>query len=156
MVNKTSARTKQPPKEGWSTRQTLILALVVGAMVLTLVMPLRTYFSQLSETRRIAAESEQLRSEVEALEMQKALQDDPAYIRIEARERLGLVFPGETPYRVQFADDPNLDDNVADQYTGSSNPWYTQLWREMSVPRDEGPRREMNMPVAPEAPEAGQ
>lgn len=139
---------------GWSTRRTFILVLVAGALVLTLVMPLRTYFAQLGEARRISAEYETLLEEVEDLKREKEMQSDPAYIRAEARERLNLVYPGETPYRVQFDDDPpvGVDDEVA--RPGSAAPWYSQLWREMSVPSDQGPQREMNLPIAPIEPEA--
>lgn len=140
---------------GWSTRRTFILVLVAGALVLTLVMPLRTYFAQLGEARRISAEYEMLLQEVEELERQKEMQSDPAYIRAEARERLGLVFPGETPYRVQFEDDAVAADEDDDLRPGSSDPWYTQLWREMSVTSESGPQREMNLPIAPVEPEAG-
>ncbi|AEF41914.1 Septum formation initiator [Hoyosella subflava DQS3-9A1] len=140
---------------GWSTRRTFILVLVAGALVLTLVMPLRTYFAQLGEARRISAEYQVVYAEVEELKQQKELQADPAYIRAEARERLGLVFPGETAYKVQFEDDPRTAQEDEVVRPGSADPWYTQLWGELAVPRDQGPQREMNLPIAPIEPEAG-
>ncbi|WP_149361008.1 FtsB family cell division protein [Lolliginicoccus suaedae] len=146
---RTTITSNKAPRTGWSTRQTFILALVVGALVLTFVMPLRTYFSQWSEARQIAAEQEHLRADVAALRAEKELQDDPAYIKEQARERLRYVFPGETPYRVQFFDERDQGRSGEQLLPGSRDPWYTQLWREMSVQRDEGPQREMNMPIAP-------
>lgn len=43
-------------------------------------------------------------SRVDELETELARWDDPAYVKAQARERLGWVMPGETGYRV-------VDDN---------------------------------------------
>jgi hypothetical protein len=59
--------------------------------------------------------------------------DDPAYVVAQARERLGYVFPGETPYRVVdpevVATEPNdVSGAIETPVTTVLAPWYSTLW----------------------------
>jgi cell division protein FtsB len=106
----------------------VILAAVVGVLALTLALPLRTYFSQSSEAGRLAAQQRQLQQQVAQLEQQRSQQQDPAFVRAQARSRLRLVEPGETPYIVQLPGEYEASIPSTQQATPPPGPWYSQLW----------------------------
>jgi cell division protein FtsB len=149
VARRTAARQAAGAQGRWSTRRTVVLLLVAGALLLTLVMPLRTYFAQLSEVKELEAERAQLLAEVAELESKKEQQSDPGYIRAQARSRLGFVFPGERAYNVYFADDPPPPSIESVEESSSEGPWYVDLWREISVKTiiEEAPP--MHLPIAP-------
>ncbi|MCK0089705.1 septum formation initiator family protein [Rhodococcus sp. F64268] len=139
---------------GLSTGRAVILALVVCGLALTLAVPLRTYVSQRSEAEQIAQEREQLEGEIAALEAQKAHIEDPAWIRAEARNRLGFVMPGDIPYQVQLPGDVALVDEEKEPETPSTGAWYSDLWLSVVEPPPE-PETDpvpQHMPVAPPEP----
>lgn len=133
---------------GLSTGRAVILAMVVFGLALTLAVPMRTYFSQRSEAVELAQERQRLEQDVAQLRDRRAQQQDPAYIRAEARDRLRLVLPGETPYIVQV---PGIEEPPvppAPTRSREPDPWYTDLWRSLAetpqapppAPSQEGPR----------------
>lgn len=160
-VRRTTRRARSRAEEArdWSERtilglsagKAIILAMVVCALAMTLAVPMRTYFTQRSEAAQLAAERRTLEADIAVLKDRRAQQEDPAYIRSEARDRLRLVMPGETPYIVQVpgieapaVPDPQAPRDIPD-------PWYTDLWRSISeqppvdeaappAPQPEGPR----------------
>ncbi|MDR3359052.1 MAG: septum formation initiator family protein [Bifidobacteriaceae bacterium] len=118
----------------------IVLLAAIGLTVFTLIFPtLRLYMAQ-------RAQLDQVRAQVAAAaqaneEQQAALKrwDDPAYVKAQARERLGYAMPGDRSYRVsdpENAPTPStppppsvapthltaVDDAV------SSDPWYAKLW----------------------------
>ncbi|MGW0182025.1 FtsB family cell division protein [Nocardia sp. NPDC003345] len=134
---------------GLSAGKAIILAMVICALAMTLAVPMRTYFTQRAEADQLAAERRVLADDIARLKDRRAQQEDPAYIRSEARDRLRLVMPGETPYIVQV---PGIE---APAVTGPAaperapDPWFTDLWRSISepppnpeppAPQPEGPR----------------
>ena len=106
-------------------------------------------FAQLAEVKKLEAERAQLLAEVAELESKKEQQNDPGYIRAQARSRLGFVFPGERAYNVYFADDPPPPSIESVEESASEGPWYVDLWREISVKTiiEEAPP--MHLPIAP-------
>ncbi|MET8799556.1 septum formation initiator family protein [Nocardia sp. NPDC004568] len=134
---------------GLSAGKAIILAMVVCALAMTLAVPMRTYFTQRAEADQLAAERRTLEADIDRLKDRRAQQEDPAYIRSEARDRLRLVMPGETPYIVQVPgiEVPAIPDPQAPRH--EPDPWYTDLWRSISepppetetpAPQPEGPR----------------
>lgn len=115
---------------GSTARRAAILAVVVCVLTLTIAGPVRTYFSQRTEQQQLASAESQLRSQIANLEQQKSKLADPAYIAAQARERLGFVMPGDTPYQVQLpAGALSPTAAPAPPPTAHSNqPWYTALW----------------------------
>ena len=111
-----------------STRRAAVLALVVCALALTVVVPLRNYVAQRQELAAVTAQQQALNAEVERLTHERARLDDPEEIASEARSRLGYVRPGEVPYVVQF---PSTGQDVAADPATDGMPWYRQLWREV-------------------------
>lgn len=82
------------------TRRAAILASAVCAVVLLLAYPLREYAAQRSEINGLRAQNAAATRQVAELAEQHRRWQDPAYVRIQARERLHYVMPGETPYVV--------------------------------------------------------
>ncbi|MBL1079584.1 septum formation initiator family protein [Nocardia sp. 2] len=124
---------------GLSTGRAVLLAAVLCGLALTLAVPLRTYFTQRAEASELAAQREQLQDDVARLRDRRAQQQDPNYIKTEARDRLRLVMPGETPYIVQV---PSIEESAVPSYpakTRAPDPFYTQLWRSISSPQPADP-----------------
>lgn len=134
---------------GSAARRAAILAVVVCVLTLTIAGPVRTYFSQRTEQQQLARAESQLRSQIANLEQQKSKLADPAYIAAQARERLGFVMPGDTPYQVQLPDGALTPPAPpAPPATAHSNqPWYTALWHTIA---DE-PHGVSPVPAAPPA-----
>ncbi|WP_431956794.1 FtsB family cell division protein [Nocardia lijiangensis] len=120
---------------GLSTGKAVILAVVVCALALTLSVPMRTYFSQRAEAAQLAQERIQLETDLARLRDRRAQQQDPAYIRSEAKDRLRLVMPGETPYIVQVPGIEAPPRPAAPPRSKEPDPWYTDLWRTLSEPQ---------------------
>ena len=121
---------------GSTARRAAILAAVACVLTLTIAGPVRTYFAQRTEMRQLRASEQQLRAQIADLEQQKAKLADPVYIAAQARERLGFVMPGDTPYQVQLPPDAAVVDRPAPSLPGSKvpagQPWYTSLWHTIS------------------------
>ncbi len=115
-----------------STRRAAVLAIVVCALALTVVVPLRNYVAQQQELAAVSEQQEALAAEVDELRRERTRLADPAVIAAEARSRLGYVAPGETPYVVQLPEPPDAE-TVEDPFL--TEPWYRRLWRDVS----EGP-----------------
>jgi cell division protein FtsB len=115
---------------GLTARRAAILAAVVCVLTLTIAGPVRTYFAQRTEVRQLAASEAALRRQIADLEQQKVKLADPVYIAAQARERLGFVKPGDTPYQVQLPVSPALPAEPGSQAgsADTNNPWYTSLW----------------------------
>ncbi|WP_327110127.1 septum formation initiator family protein [Nocardia sp. NBC_01730] len=120
---------------GLSTGKAVILAIVVCALALTLAVPMRTYFTQRAEATQLAQQRDELEADLARLRDRRAEQQDPAYIRSEARDRLRLVLPGETPYIVQVPGIEAPAPPAAPTKFREPDPWYTQLWRSISEPQ---------------------
>ncbi|MEU7631405.1 septum formation initiator family protein [Nocardia sp. NPDC049220] len=120
---------------GLSTGKAVILAVVLCGLALTLAMPTRTYFTQRAEGAQLAQQRDDLEADVGRLRDRRAQQRDPAYIRSEARDRLRLVLPGETPYIVQVPGIEAPAPPAAPTKSREPDPWYTELWRSMSEPQ---------------------
>src|SRR5699024_2942014 len=61
---------------------------------------LRAYVNQQEEHRQLAAQISDTKDHNDHLRLEIERWDSEAYIKAQARERLGFVLPGQTPYRV--------------------------------------------------------
>jgi cell division protein FtsB len=111
-----------------STRRAAVLALVVCALALTVVVPLRNYVAQRQELAAVTAQQRALSAEVDELTRERARLADPEEVAAQARSRLGYVRPGEVPYVVQF---PSTGKDASADPATDGVPWYRQLWREV-------------------------
>lgn len=145
----------------------VITVLVLVAVIVSVATPLRNYFEQRAEIAEVSAKIDRQEAEKQALTEEIAKYGSEAYLKEQARTRLGLVEPGETAYRLL---DPGIDsgaDYVPGEVTETpepDKPWYSQLWGAVATPPDaekdpaeDAPPPEgesPNLPVAPEpAPE---
>ncbi|MBT8212576.1 MAG: septum formation initiator family protein [Acidimicrobiia bacterium] len=107
----------------------LVVFLVVGAFVLAALVPFRQAMAQRSQVelteRQLGAlisENQSLESELEMLETSEGIE------RI-ARERHGLVFPGEESYVVV---EPDEDESVVEprlpEVLPETRPWWQRAW----------------------------
>ena len=118
---------------GSTARRAAILAAVVCVLTLTIAGPVRTYFAQRTEMKQLKASEEQLRAKIADSEQQKGKLADPVYIAAQARERLGFVMPGDTPYQVQLPPGAVVSGEPGEPVLPGSTapvgqPWYTSLW----------------------------
>lgn len=121
------------PESGGAGR-VVVLFVVLCVLALTLAVPVRTYLSEQAREDKVAAEHAQLLADINRLEEQKRLQDDPAYIKQQARIRLQYVMPGETAYRLQLPGAPAPTPEQIEAEQSKQNPWYTNVWRTIAVP----------------------
>ncbi|KAA0023876.1 FtsB family cell division protein [Antrihabitans cavernicola] len=147
-----SSRSSAPKPErtilGLSTGRAVILAVVVCALALTLAVPLRTYFTQRGDAAQVEAQRVDLEADLQKLREKKLQQADPAYITAEARDRLRLVMPGETPFQVQLPGAYEAEQARMAKPEPKGGPWYSDLWKQVSVPAP-APVPPPAMPLAP-------
>lgn len=142
-----SAELRSEQRLGLTARRAAILAAVTCVLTLTIAGPVRTYFAQRTEMKQLTASEAELRRQIAELEQQKAKLADPAYIAAQARERLGFVMPGETPYQVQLpptATGP-AGPSVETPTAPTVGPWYTSLWHTIA----DAPHSSPPPPAAP-------
>lgn len=122
---------------GVSAQRVVVLAVVVCTLALTLAVPLKTYFTQRGRLAHELVEHERLLGENADLQKRLDRAGDVAYQEEQARRRLGLVRPGETPYRVVFEGEDDRGGGDENTATGPSGDWREQLWSSVSQPFDQ-------------------
>ncbi|MDQ1083730.1 septum formation initiator family protein [Microbacterium sp. SORGH_AS_0344] len=114
----------------------IMLGLVVlGAFVL--VPTVGTYMDQRQQIQALQSAVQISRSEVEDLQMQRDRWSDPAYIRTQARERLGYTFPGEVVYLIDndlpASATPQEQADVSEDVGQTRTDWMAQLVRSLTA-----------------------
>lgn len=105
------------------TRRVLIIAaVVVGAFVL--FFPARQLVMQRERINSLEERREALRAENKRLTEEAERLADPAELEVLARDRLGLVRPGERAYFVE----PAGEALEADQPTEPAPPVWSRVW----------------------------
>ena len=94
---------------------------------------LRIYFSQAHEISATKAEIAERQQRIRDLQGELARWDDEAYVRTQARDRLGWVVPGETGYAVIGADGKPLGGGAeikaeASPQEPAPDSWWSKLW----------------------------
>ncbi|WP_414429722.1 FtsB family cell division protein [Actinotignum sp. SLA_B059] len=109
-------------------------------LAIIIVTPTVSRFSeQQHELRAVRAELEGVQQHTRELEVEKALWNDPDYVRAQARVRLGYVVPGQ---RLFVGADPNegtaqeqLEQRVAtvNRERRANTPWYITGWDSITI-----------------------
>ena len=86
------------------TGRAAVVLLVLGALVVSYAQSLRVWFDQHQQITGLQKEIADREQRVGELEDEIARWDDEAFVRAQARQRLGWVMPGEVGYRVIGAD----------------------------------------------------
>lgn len=117
----------------------LVLFVVVLMAFIVLAPTLRAYVSQQEQTRDLAARIAASEERAAVLQGEVEKWDDPAFVQARARERLGYVMPGETPYRVvdpQTVTGEEVPDANAEEgpvSVAQDGPWYLTVWDSVQV-----------------------
>ena len=89
--------------------------MVVSLLTLSYVGTMRIYLEQRSDMAQARADIAERQATIATLEDELARWSDPAYIKTQARERLGWVLPGEVG-SIKGANDPE------------NQAWYERVW----------------------------
>jgi cell division protein FtsB len=109
-----------------------ILALALCAVMVTIAYPLQQYLAQRSQISALNAHNAATAQQVAQLQAELAKWSDPAYVAIQARERLHYVKPGETGFIVP---NPSAGSEPLGMPTPtSSQAWYDRLWSTVKSP----------------------
>ena len=134
-----------------------LLSLMVFLLAV-LAVPLRSYMQQKSEAAKVEAENARLEIKRDALRGELDKYTDEAYIKEQARIRLGLTERGETPFRIM---DPRMQGQAInaepEPLPEAEKPWYEVLWQSLSVapevtvdnPEGDPPPAEGHLPYVP-------
>jgi cell division protein FtsB len=125
----------RPPARPSLTGRAVVLALVVVTLLVSLAVPVRSWFAQRAQIAGLREDVTAARERVAALELQKQRWEDPNFVAAEARRRLHFVLPGEVGY-------VTLGSRVTDgsvEAAAPDQPWLTTLWgalQEADTPTD--------------------
>ncbi len=129
-----SRRLPRLPNRLGLTRRALAVLSVLLVLALSYANSLRIYLDQ---QRDLATATQQIQERTERIaQLEDELQrwNDPAYVKAQARQRLGWLLPGETGYRVVGADGKPLGTGVVLDSTNELPPgehpamWFDRLW----------------------------
>jgi cell division protein FtsB len=116
-----------------------ILLTIVVMLAVTLVPTLRSLIQQRGDTAALQERVTQQQQSVADLTRQAALWKDPAYIELQARERLKFVRVGDRAYTVVDASPDGASAAAADRplvaapLANSSSPWYGKVWQSIQI-----------------------
>ncbi len=110
------------------TRRAVALAVVLIVLVISFGSTTQIYLRQQQDLAVAKQEIRDRQAQVSDLEAELARWDDPAYVKAQARDRLGWVMPGETGYRVVGDDGKPLGGGVALESQRSETDEGAQYW----------------------------
>jgi len=110
------------------TGRAISLAVVLLVLVISYASSLRIYVAQSQEIAATKAEIAQRSQRIAELQAEQARWDDPAYVKIQARDRLGWVVPGEVGYVVVDQAGKPVGGGAAIEGNGAPSPAPTTAW----------------------------
>ncbi len=131
---KGGAGKRKLPRSSSLTTRALALAVVILMLTISYANSLRIYFAQSHEVAATRAEIADREARIGDLQTELDRWNDPAFVKLQARTRLGWVMPGEIGFTVVDADGNPLGGGQqldAGATTGDDRPpeaWYTRLW----------------------------
>ena len=131
------------------TRRALALIVVLVVLALSYASSLRIYLGQRHDLAVADQQIADRKAQIADLESELSRWDDPAYVKAQARARLGWVMPGEKGYRVIGPDGEPLAGGVTIESeqrlpAGEHDPmWWDRLWG--SVQTADAPARKVTM-----------
>jgi len=117
-----------PVDKGSLTGRAAVFALALGLVVITLTVPVRSWFDQRASIAALEAEVAATRAVVAEQEVMQERWNDPAFIVAEARRRLHFLLPGEIGYTTLGADGLPIAEQVSNPEPVRDLPWYETLW----------------------------
>jgi cell division protein FtsB len=116
------------------TTRAIALAVVILVLTISYASSLRIYFAQAHDIATTKQQIAQSQNRIADLQTELARWNDPAYVKSQARERLGWVVPGETGYRVVEDDGGKAlgggaeIDSSAKKAAPPGDAWWAKLW----------------------------
>lgn len=124
-----TTRTSAPRPRGQFTTRAVVLGVVLAALALSYVFPLRVYLAQQAEIADLRAAQAEQRAHIDDLAQEAALWSDDDYIRTQARKRLYFGEPGETLLIVPEEDQgPPVTGFDPDDVPEPEPVWWETLW----------------------------
>jgi cell division protein FtsB len=122
------------------TGRATVLIVVLIALALAYTYPVRIYLAQESQIAKMEAAQAAQREVIADKAEEVAKWNDPEYVRIQARDRLFYVLPGEVPLLIM--NDPVGAASDAGRPPPAATPgrWYDTLWSSVEKANSE-PRR---------------
>lgn len=139
--------TSLKPRVG--TVELIVLAIVSIVLLLAIALPLRNYFEQRNEIKQVSQAIAQKQQRKEELLAELDRFQNKAYLDEQARNRLGVIAPGEVPFRIL---DPGLtkEDSLTTKNpteSTDSQVWYETLWGSIVTPAAVAPGQEESQPT---------
>ena len=114
------------------TTRAIALAVVFLILTISYASSLRIYFAQSAQIASTRQQITQSQQRISDLQTDLVRWQDPAYVRTQARIRLGWVLPGETGFRVVGEDGQPLGGGAqissAQQPVALQDAWWDKLW----------------------------
>ena len=115
--------------------------LVLAVLAVSYASSMRAYLQQRAHINDLKVSIAQHEADIDALEAEKARWDDPAYVRTQARDRLGYVMPGEKTYLVLDENGQPLEPAAELQDPGTvlastPTPWWSDGWASVELAGD--------------------
>jgi cell division protein FtsB len=132
-------RTVAPRPRAFTGRAT-VLIIVLVALALAYTYPVRVYLAQESQIGKMEAAQAAQQERINGLSEEVAKWQDPEYVRIQARDRLFYVRPGEVPLLVLNDPVGAARDAGKPLPTAPPDRWYETLWSSVAAANGE-PRR---------------
>lgn len=143
-VESSAARkTLKLPRLGLTRRALAVLSVLV-ILALSYANSLRIYLDQQREFGVAQQQIEERTAQIAQLEDELSRWNDPAYVKAQARDRLGWLLPGETGYRVLGPDGKPLGTGVVLDSQNELPPgehaemWFDRLWKSVQTADDPG------------------
>jgi hypothetical protein len=124
-----------------------VLVLVLAGLTVSYAASLRASRQQRSHIGDLKAQIAERETSIDALEREKRRWDDPAYVKAQARARLGYLMPGEWGFEVIGADGKPLEAqaslNDPDEVIKTvPKAWWTAAWDSMELAGNPPPREQ--------------
>jgi len=137
---RTTGSADAPTRRPRLTGRAAVLVLVLVVLATSYASSLRAYLDQRAQLDDLASTISTREGEIDGLESERERWQDPAYVRIQARERLGYVRPGETSYvatrdgvPIEGGDSLDEDDAATEP---PDPPWYDDMWDSARIAGD--------------------
>jgi len=122
----------EPPAKTRFTNRMAVFVLVVLVLVVSYASSMRAYLRQSNQMHGLQAQIASSQKQAKELRAEEKRWSDPAYVRQQARLRLGWVMAGETAYQVIGTDGKPLagTDKLSGAVVPKSTPeaWWSQQY----------------------------
>lgn len=125
-------RTVATRPRAFTGRATVLIAVLV-VLALGYTYPVRVYLAQESQIGRMEAAQADQQQTINSLTEEVAKWQDPEYVRIQARDRLFYVRPGEVPLLVLNDPAGAARDAGKEPPSAPTASWYDTLWSSVAA-----------------------